>query len=157
MSDFRFEKHQVPASLVLSTGATRVGHFFVVSALTTHGGPERVGDLLNAEGGFFPFLHDDGTTGQYNRAHVAYVQLPTGMAEEELDPGYSVSKRCDVTMVLSTGTTLEGTVLVVGAPGHERLSDYVHGPRRFWYVITSRGTVIVNAAYVVELIENRVS
>ena len=44
MSDFRFEKHQVAATLVLSTGAMRHGCFFVVTSVT-HGGPERVGDI----------------------------------------------------------------------------------------------------------------
>ena len=37
MSDFRFEKHQVTASLVLSTGAIRHGCFFVVTSVTHDG------------------------------------------------------------------------------------------------------------------------
>jgi len=89
MSDFRFEKHQVTASLVLSTGAIRHGCFFVVTSVT-HGGPERVGDLLNGALGFFPFQHDDGSTAQYNRAQLVMVRLPVGTAEEELEPGFSV-------------------------------------------------------------------
>jgi len=80
MSDFRFEKHQVTASLVLSTGAIRHGCFFVVTSVT-HGGPERVGDLLNGALGFFPFQHDDGSTAQYNRAQLVMVRLPVGTAE----------------------------------------------------------------------------
>ena len=152
MSDFRFEKHQVAASLVLSTGAMRHGCFFVVTSLT-HGGPERVGDLLNGALGFFPFQHDNGATAQYNRAHLVMVRLPTGVAEEELEPDYSVARRREVSITLSTGTTIEGTVLVGGAAGHERLSDYVRGSKQFWYVLTLRGTVIINSSHIVELVE----
>jgi hypothetical protein len=152
MSEFRFEKHQVAASLVLSTGAMRHGHFFVVTSLT-HGGPERIGDLLNGNAGFFPFQHDDGTTGQYNRAHLVMVTLPAGVAEEQREPGYSVSHRRDVSMTLSTGTGISGAVLVSGSAGHERLSDYARTSKQFWYVLTSRATVIVNSDHIVELVE----
>ena len=157
MSQFRFEKHQVAASLSLTTGATISGCFFVASSLATHGGPERVGDLLNADDGFFPFQSDDGTTGQYNRTHVVLVMLPSGVAEEELEPGYLVALRRAVTLTLSTGTTIEGTVLVSGPAGHERLSDYVRNSKDFWYVVTSDGTVIVNSHHIVELIEKAAS
>jgi hypothetical protein len=152
MSEFRFEKHQVAASLVLSTGAIRHGCFFVVTSLT-HGGPERVGDLLNGATGFFPFQHDDGETPQYNRAHVVMVRLAHGVSEEEREPGYSVAVRQGVSMTLSTGTAIEGTILVSGPTGHERLSDYVRGLKQFWYVLTLRGTVIVNSSHIVELVE----
>ena len=130
----------------------RHGCFFVVTSLT-HGGPERVGDLLNSAAGFFPFQHDDGATGQYNRAHLVMVRLPHGVSEEELEPGYSVALRRGVSMTLSTGTAIEGTVLVSGPAGHERLSDYVRGSKQFWYVLTLRGTVIVNSSHIVELVE----
>jgi hypothetical protein len=143
MSQFRVQKHQVAASLVLSTGAMRHGYFFVVTSLT-HGGPERVGDLLNGASGFFPFQHDDGTTGQYNRNHLVMVSLPAGIAEEEFEPGFSVSLRREVSMMLSTGTTIDGTVLV---------SDFARASKQFWYVLTSRGTVIVNSDHMVELVE----
>ena len=56
-------------------------------------------------------------------------------------------------MLLSTGTTIDGTVLVSGPAGHERLSDYVRAAKHFWYVLTSRGTVIVNSNHIVELVE----
>jgi hypothetical protein len=152
MSEFRFEKHQVAASLILSTGAMRHGCFFVVTSVT-HGGPERVGDLLNGALGFFPFQHDDGSTAQYNRLQLVMVRLPVGVAEEELEPGYSIAIRREVSMTLSTGTVVSGTVLVNGAAGHERLSDYVRESKQFWYVLTSGGTLIVNSSHIVALVE----
>jgi hypothetical protein len=152
MSQFRVQKQQVAASLVLSTGAMRHGCFFVVNSLT-HGGQERVGDLLNGASGFFPFQHDDGTTGQYNRNHLVMVLLPAGMAEEEFEPGFSVLLRREVSLMLSTGTTIDGTVLVSGLAGHERLSDYARSSKQYWYILTLRGTVIVNSDHIVELVE----
>jgi tryptophan synthase alpha subunit len=152
MSEFKVQKHQVAASLVLSTGAMRHGSFFVVTSLT-HGGPERVGDLLNSASGFFPFQHSDGATGQYNRSHLVMVTLPAGNAEEEFDPGFAVSQRREVSMMLSTGTSIDGTVLVSGPVGQERLSDFARASKQFWYVLTSRGTVIVNSDHIVELVE----
>ena len=152
MSQFKVLKQQVAASLILSTGAIRHGCFFVVTSMT-HGGSERVGDLLNSASGFFPFQHDDGTTGQYNRNHLVMVMLPEGIAEEESEPGFVVSLRRAVSVLLSTGTSIDGTVLVSDTAGHERLSDFARASKRFWYILTSRGTVVVNSEHIVELIE----
>jgi hypothetical protein len=152
LSEFRFEKHQVAATLVLSTGAMRHGCFFVVTSVT-HGGPERVGDLLNGALGFFPFQHDDGSTAQYNRSQLVMVRLPVGVAEEELEPGFSIATRRDVSVTLSTGTVVSGTVLVNATAGHERLSDYVRESKQFWYVLTPGGTLIVNSSHIVALVE----
>jgi len=80
MSQFKVQKHQVAASLVLSTGAMRHGCFFVFTSMS-HGGPERVGDLLNGASGFFPFQHGDGVTGQYHRNHLVMVTLPAGNSD----------------------------------------------------------------------------
>jgi len=154
MSQFRFEKDHAAASLLLSTGSTIHGCFFVVASLTTHGGPERVGDLLNAEHGFFPFQQEDGTTGQYNRTHVVLVSLPAGMAEEELEPGYACSLRRSVTITLSSGGIVDGDVFVAEPAGRNRLSDYVRSNNKpFWYLVTAHGTVLVNSSHIVEVVE----
>jgi len=64
-----------------------------------------------------------------------------------------VSLRRAVSVTLSTGTSIDGTVLVSDAAGHERLSDFARASKRFWYILTSRGTVVVNSEHIVELIE----
>jgi hypothetical protein len=152
ISEFRVEKSQVHASLVLSTGAMRHGCFFVVSSVP-HGGPERVGDLLNSATGFFPFQHRDGTTVQYNREHLVMVTLPVGLAEEEEEASFPLAVRCEVSILLSTGTSIEGTVFISQPAGRDRLSDYARTSKQFWYVVTSRGTVIINCNHIVELVE----
>jgi hypothetical protein len=153
MSRFKVEKDRVSACLSLTTGQTITGCFFVLGSLATAIGRERVGDLLNAELGFFPFQRDDGTTTQYNRAHVVLVRLPAGVDEEALEPGYDVALRRAVVMTLSTGARVEGTVAVYGPVGHERLSDYARRGKHFRYVLTPFGLVIVNADHIVEVVE----
>ena len=153
MSRFKVEKDRVAASLSLATGQTITGCFFVLGSLNTAVGRERVGDLLNAEEGFFPFQREDGTTAQYNRAHVVFVRMPAGVDEESLEPGYDVAQRRNVVMTLSTGARIDGTIAVYGPIGYDRLSDYTRRAKHFRYVATPFGSVIVNAEHIVELIE----
>jgi hypothetical protein len=153
MSRFKVEKDRVSASLSLATGQTIRGCFFVVGSLATAVGRERVGDLLNAEDGFFPFERDDGTVAQYNRAHVVLVRLPAGLDEESLEPGFEIALRRPVVITLSTSARIEGTVAVYGPVGHERLSDYTRRAKHFRYVATPFGSVIVNSDHIVEVIE----
>ena len=153
MSQFKVEKERVAASLALATGQTVTGCFFLLGSLNNAAGRERVGDLLNTEDGFFPFQRDDGTTAQYNRAHVVFVRLPAGVDEEALDPGYDVAQRRSVVITLSSGARIDGTVAVYGPAGYERLSDYTRSARQFRYVVTPFGAVIVNSDHIVEVIE----
>jgi hypothetical protein len=153
MSQFRVEKHRAPADLTLVTGTTVSGSFFLADSLPARGGPERVGDLLNAESGFFPFERADGTTILYNRAHVVMVALPPGINEAELDTGYDVATRRVAMMVLSTGAHVAGTVAVYRPFGHDRLSDYARSDEQFRYLVSANRTLIVNCSHIVELRE----
>lgn len=153
MSEFRFEKIRVSGTLTLGTGETVNGCFFVAGFLTSHGRPERVGDLLNGATGFFPFERSDGTIVLLNRPHVAMVALPPGVAEAESDTGYDVATLRAVSMTLSTGARISGTVAVYQPAGHDRLSDYARSDEHFRYVVTADRTLIVNSTHIVELSE----
>ena len=72
-SDFRVEKTRAQAALTLSNGQFVTGCFFVAGGSARREGPERVGDLLNSEPGFFPFeiVEADGPrTVLFHRDHV---------------------------------------------------------------------------------------
>ena len=153
MSEFRFEKERVAATLTLAPGSSVSGSFFVAGYTSLHQGRERVGDLLNAQPGFFPFEHRDGNTVLYNRAHLVTVALEPGISEAEEDPGYAVATQRQVGMLLSTGMRVKGLVAVYAAQGRDRLSDYARSPQAFRYVVTHKNTLIINAAHIVELIE----
>lgn len=153
MSEYRVEKKRAEAELTLTTGAKVKGCFFLWASSHTHAGPERVGDLLNEQKGFFPFQREDGDTALYNRAQIVVVQLPPGTTEVELEPGYEVATRRVISMLLSTGERISGTVAVYRPTGRDRLSDYARSDEMFRYVQTGEHTVIVNAAHMVELRE----
>lgn len=153
MSEFRFEKQRVSATLTLAPGTLVNGSFFVAGQTSNHDGAERIGDLLNAQTGFFPFELRDGTTVLYNRAHLVAVALDPGISEAERDPGYDVATHRTVGMLLSTGMRVKGRVAVYAPQGRDRLSDYARSPEAFRYVVTQKYTLIINAAHIVELTE----
>ena len=156
MSEFRIEKRRVEAALTLATGTTVRGYFFLAGSNASLSGPERVGDLLNGETGFFPFelkSGDPSSTVLYNRSQLVLVRLLEETIEAQLDPGYSVATERVVRMVLSNGGTVDGRVRVYRPTGRDRLSDYARAAEVFRYVETDDGTVIVNTDHIVELRE----
>ena len=153
MSEFRFEKQRISATLTLAPGTSVSGSFFVAGQTSNHDGAERIGDLLNGQPGFFPFELRDGTTVLYNRAHLVAVALDPGVSEAERDPGYDVATHRNVGMLLSTGMRVKGRVAVYAPQGRDRLSDYARAPEAFRYVVTQKNTLIINAAHIVELTE----
>jgi hypothetical protein len=153
VSEFRFEKQRVSATLTLAPGTSVSGSFFVAGQTSTHDGAERIGDLLNAQAGFFPFELRDGTTVLYNRSHLVAVALEPGISEAERDPGYDVATHRNVGMLLSTGMRVKGRVAVYAPQGRDRLSDYARAAEAFRYVVTQKNTLIINAAHIVELTE----
>lgn len=153
MSEYRVQKWRADAEVMLTTGGTVKGCFFLSASSQNHAGPERVGDLLNGQTGFFPFELEDGHTALFNRAHVVVIRLPAQVVEAQLEPGYEVATRRDVSMLLSTGERIVGTVSVYRPHGRDRLSDYTRVEEMFRYVETGDHTLIVNSAHMVELRE----
>ena len=152
-SRYRIEKTRAPAELTLATGSTVRGCFFLWASSPSHQRPDRIGDLLNERTGFFPFELECGDTALYNRAHIVLVALPPDALEPRIEPGYEVATRHTVTMLLSTGHRVTGTVSGYLPEGHDRLSDYARADRTFRYVETDAHTLIVNSAHLVELRE----
>ena len=158
MSQFRIEKHRAEAEVTLSTGAVVHGWFFLAESAPIHVGPERIGDLLNAEIGFIPFETEHDTpddTLLLNRAHVITVKLLERPAEARLEPGYEVAPERHVAMLLTNGARLTGAIRVYRPAGRDRVSDYTRSPEVFRYVENEDGSVLVNSAHIVELRETR--
>jgi len=152
MSAFRVEKRREAADLTLVTGAILSGHFFLGGSTPAHAGPERVGDLLNFEAGFFPFESARGTA-MINRAHVLKVELPTQIIESQLDAGYDIAPRRHVKVMLTNGEEIIGDVVVFRPPGHHRVSDYANSDERFRYLELKDRTLLINSAHIVALSE----
>ena len=155
MSEFRVEKGKAGAILTLSGGSIVRGCFFVASSSATMTGPERVKDLLTGETDFFPFeIVDAGQprTRLYNRAHVVMAEL-VDADEPRRDPGYEVATRRSVSLRLSNGAHLQGTVLVHRPHGRDRLSDFARSNEPFRYLEVPGATLIINVSHIVELSE----
>jgi hypothetical protein len=153
-SEFRVEKRRVDAILTLSNGASTAGCFFVAGGSARHVGPERVGDLLNAETGFFPFeIHgaDGDQTVLLHRDHVVMVALNENEASR--DPGYGVATERTAALLLSSGRCLVGALRVYRPRGRDRLSDWAHDAERFRYVETAEATILINIDHVLEVRE----
>jgi hypothetical protein len=153
-SVFRIEKRRVEAVITLVGGESTPGCFFLAGSTHTHDGPERVGDLLNSETGFFPFEIASGSNAHtvlYNRALIVMVQLSDN--EAVLDPGYDVAPRREVSILLSDGQHVRGSVRVHRPKGRDRLSDWTREPETFRYLETAGATLIVNAAHIVAVTE----
>jgi hypothetical protein len=154
-SEFRVEKARTDGTLLLSSGASIPGSFFVAGSSATHAGPERIKDVLNAEPGFFPF-EVRGSNGEkqtilYNRDHVIYVELVDD--EAHLDPGYDVATRRTASMLCSNGARLKGVVSVYRPQGRDRLSDFARSSEQFHYLETPDVTYLVNVRHLIELVE----
>ena len=153
-SELRVEKHPALADITLSSGERAHGCFFVAGGSPRHEGPERVGDLLNSDAGFFPFQIRDRTGARillYNRSHVLTVALAENEARR--DPGYELATRRFVSVVLSNGQTLAGTVRIYEPDGHNRLSDWARPGDAFRYLETDDVTLLINMAHVITLAE----
>lgn len=152
MSEFRVEKRREAAEVTLVTGATLPGFFFLAGSSQLHTGPERVGDVMNFEPGFFPYESGTETT-LINRAHVLKVTLPARIIEAQLDAGYEVATRRAVKVLLTSGESIAGHIVVFRPPGRDRLSDYAQIDERFRYVELPDRTILINSAHIVAMTE----
>ena len=153
-SDFRIQKHRSEAGVRLTTGAMVHGNFFTSDGSPLHAGPERIGDLLNAESGFFPFERRDEDGFQtmiLNRAHVVVVAVSRDEPRQE--PGYEMARREAVSMLLSTGQRVTGSICVYQPEGHNRLSDWSKSGDAFLYLETDGLALLVNRAHIVQIVE----
>jgi hypothetical protein len=153
-SDYRVEKARTNAIVTLSTGESAHGYFFVSKDSARLAGPERVGELLNGEEGFFPFEISEGSfrrTVLYNRVHVVVVMLAD--QEARRDPGYEIATYRTVSILMSNGRRLTGTVRIYQPEGRDRLSDWARYGERFRYVESEDGTFLVNLTHVIEVSE----
>jgi hypothetical protein len=154
-SELRFEKRRAEVIVSLANGDVAQGCIFTAGGVTGHDGPERVGDLLNADPrGFLPLEVHDGTgtrTVLINCAHVVTVAIAD--REAALDAGYDVATRRFVSMKLSAAQRVTGSIRVYRPEGHARLSDWTRQPEVFRYLETADRTLLVNTNHIIEVSE----
>jgi hypothetical protein len=74
--------------------------------------------------------------------------------EARRDPGYDVAKSLEVSVRLSDGRRLRGSVRVFRPLGRDRLSDWARDADRFRYLEIGDTTVILNMTHAIELTED---
>lgn len=153
-SEYKVEKEPIHAIITLANGESSPGCFFVSPASAHYNGPERIGELLNADSGLFPFGLEDTAgprTVLYNRRHIVMVAIADDEARRDAD--YNVATARMVSLLMSSGQRLTGVVRVYRPKGHTRLSDWARQSDTFRYVETGEMTLLVNIAHVVEVHE----
>ncbi len=150
-SAFRVEKLRIEAVIHLTNGARVTGDFFVAQASPTLFGQERVAELLNSESGFVPFEVRESAgarTALLNRDHIVTVAVRDHEARRV--PGYDLATARTVSLLMSDGRQILGSVRVYRPEGRDRLSDWSRHGERFRYIESSDATFIVNVAHIVE-------
>lgn len=153
-SAFRVEKLRIGAVINLTNGATITGDFFVAQASPTLFGQERVAELLNSESGFVPFeVRESGgaRTALLNRDHIVTVMVRDPEARRV--PGYDIATARTVSVLMSDGRRIVGSVRVYRPEGRDRLSDWSRHGERFRYIEAPDATFIANVAHIVEASE----
>jgi hypothetical protein len=156
VSAYHLDKRRVGARITLTNGNVVRGDLYLAHTTPSGAGPELVGDMLNAERGFFPLGIADSSGGPtrtalYNRAHVLVVRLVEEELELSFDASYAIAPRRSVALSLENGERLFGVLHVVMPDGRTRVSDYARTEDRFRYLETSDGTCVVNFDHVVEI------
>ena len=73
--------------------------------------------------------------------------------EARRDPGYDVATERFVSVLLSNGSRVAGSIRVYRPEGRDRLSDWARHSDTFRYVETGETTLLVNIAHVIEVSE----
>jgi hypothetical protein len=157
MSDFRIEKRLVEATVLLDTGARRVGAFFLTETVGAHLGPEGLHDLLNGPDRFIPFrvAAADGYPEHdviLNRARVVVIRLGEDARDPAAEMSLGISPRRYAKLVLATGDEVAGNLRISLPAGRDRVSDYANSGDAFARVEQPAGPVFVNLDYVVEIV-----
>ena len=83
-----------------------------------------------------------------NRDHIVTVAVRDHEARRV--PGYDVAKARRVSLLMSDGRQILGSVRVYRPEGRDRLSDWSRHGDQFRYIESSDATFIVNVAHIVE-------
>lgn len=148
MNDLRVPKRRVGVEVVLPGGAARRVTVFLAEAAADHAGPERVADLLNGAGEFFPALDEAGGGIAFlHRASVALVRLSR---ELDADDGDTVTlpTEHDVEVALADETVVRGLVSYVRPPDRDRLVDVLNEPAPFLRLLEGDGVALVNKRHI---------
>jgi hypothetical protein len=148
VEDLRVPKRQVAVEVVLPGGTVRRVSVFLAAAAPGHEGAERVSDLLNGGGNFFPaFDEQSGAMTFLNRESVALARVARD-AEEWASNGVALATEHEVEITLADGTRLQGVVSYLLPPEHSRLVDFLNHASPFFPLLERDSVTLVSRAQV---------
>ena len=147
-SAFRVEKYRADAVVTLTNGAAVIGHFFLAKASPTLDGSRARRRAAQLGIRLLP-VRGPRTVRRCSITGITSSASRSQTTRRSRDPGYGVATARTVSVLLSNGQHIQGTVRVYRPEGRDRLSDWArHGPR-FRYIETAHATFIINVDHIV--------
>jgi hypothetical protein len=144
----RIPKHRADVEVTDSDGQSRRFSVFLAER-TSHGGPERVCDLLNGPREFLPAIDcetDAMTFLARSCIVVARVAGPLWDVDE-----LNLPLEHEVEVVLSNGQALAGLVSYVLPSENSRVVDYLNDPAPFLALVEGERVALVNKRHVLRV------
>jgi hypothetical protein len=144
----RIPKHRGNVEVTGPEGETRQFAVFLAER-TSHGGPERVADLLNGPREFLPAIDcktDAMTFLARSSIAVARVDGPLWDVDE-----LNLPVEHEVEVVLSSGQVLSGLISYVLPHENCRVVDYLNEPAPFLALVEGQRIALVNKRYVLRV------
>jgi len=147
MEDLRVPKRRVPVEVVQPGGTVRRVAVFLSEAAPSHGGPERLSDVLNGAEEFVPaFDEEAGVMTFLHRGAVALARVAHEVEGED-DGDLTIPTEHEVEITLADGTRVQGLVSYV-RPGNARLVDYLNERAPFFRLLERERTTLVSRRHV---------
>jgi hypothetical protein len=155
MSDsdlYRVLKRPVPVRVRLASGRQIAAIVQCSEQNEKNRGRERVKDVLNGDDALVPLWNE---TSQANTlVNKRFIELVEITEPDEIDPATAeLCEQKQVSLLLSSGTSLRGTLLISTPRGQHRTLDFLNRGERFFYLDTETGLHIVHLEHVVTAVD----
>jgi hypothetical protein len=141
-------KRLVPVRVRLTTGRQIAALVQCSEQAERRLGRERVKDLLNGDDALLPLWNELAQASTLvNKRFIELVELVEPDLARDGEPDLTTHR--PVTLLLSSGSGLRGSLLVSTPPSQERTLDFLNRGERFFYLDTETVTQIVNLEHVV--------
>ena len=145
MERLRIPKHRGDVEVTFADGKTRPFAVFLAER-TSHGGPERVADLLNGPREFLPAIDSESDAMTFlarSSIVVARVDGPLWDVDE-----LNLPLEHEVEVVLGSGQVLTGVISYVLPHENCRVVDYLNDPAPFLALVEGQRVALVNKRHV---------
>jgi len=144
--ELKVPKRRVQVEVLIPGGGARQMIVFLAEFASTHTGPERLSDLLNAEAEFVPAL-DVGTDTMMFLSRHSIAAARVGH-EWELGEQPEEGVQHDVEITLTDGTTLPGSVFFLLPHSASRLLDYLNDAQPFVRLAEPEKVALINKRHI---------